>query len=840
MNGQSVSQRIKGYIVDSETKSKIPNVDVKITKDQMPKGSDRTDASGYFEINVREIGWYHISFYVSGYNEDETKFIEVEGNKETDLGWIELEEAIVKKTKSTSNKVATRTNKYGHPNNELACVSSKAFSVEEAKRYPGSRGDIARMVANFAGVVGANDTRNDLIIRGNSPFSLLWRMEGVNIPNPNHFAAPGTKGGAANIINNKYLADSDFITGSFPAEYGNSVGGVFDLKMRNGNMNQQEVSIEIGVLGAEVTLETPLLENKASLLVAGRVSLFDRLPNSSISNIKIFDKELYKYFAEFTPKYSDGAFRLHIPIENIDENKSSSIAFWGIGGQNNIDIKISERLSVPKEPGRYGFNDRNQNLNNSMYAIGGTYEISLDKNTFFKTTLAHSRTNSNAKHDYVFGRNIDSLGNYIDNIAELERVTDYNFNENVLSAYMMLTHKISNKTTLYNGFNIDKYYLTYRDETKAINGATAPSELGEFQYRWNVTKETPKRAPVLFQPHFQIKHKITNELKLTGGITNISFNINDTRTPWEPRLGASYKLGTHQFNLGIGWHSQLLPNYLYYFAPNDSATHTNQDIGIMTSRHIVLGYDKYFDDNAKIRIELFHQKLDDIPGKINSSTFSMVNKGSEYFRIFEDSLVNKGIGRNYGIDFTFEKFFDGTNYLLITGSLFDAKYQNINSNWFNSTFNTNYILNILGGWEFTKNNNILNIGGKITLTNGRRYGDIDYAVSHQALEVIYLDNANFNTQHFSTQISPNINLPNFIGYARIDFRFSYERNTEHFSHQISLDAANVLGFKNELSHFYHPDLGKNNLNNSVAVGFQFDFIPIIFYKINFALKSEFK
>jgi hypothetical protein len=140
-------------------------------------------------------------------------------------------------------------------NNEMATVSARPFAPVEANRYAGSLGDPARMAQNFAGVGSANDTRNDIVVRGNSPASLLWRLEGVNLPNPNHFGAQGTTGGPVSLLNNNLLAKSDFLTGAFPAEYANALGSVFDLRLRQGNDERREFLGQVGFNGLEVGAE---------------------------------------------------------------------------------------------------------------------------------------------------------------------------------------------------------------------------------------------------------------------------------------------------------------------------------------------------------------------------------------------------------------------------------------------------------------------------------------------------------------------------------------------------------------------------------------------------------
>ncbi len=153
----------------------------------------------------------------------------VNSGKEVILN-IEMEEST-----ALLEEVVIYAQRNGEVRNEMATVSARQFSVAETNRYAGSRGDPGRMASNFAGVQGADDSRNDIIVRGNAPSGVLWRLEGVNIPNPNHFAIPGTGGGPVTILNNKFLSNSDFFTGAFPAEFGNGIAGAFDLEMRNGN-----------------------------------------------------------------------------------------------------------------------------------------------------------------------------------------------------------------------------------------------------------------------------------------------------------------------------------------------------------------------------------------------------------------------------------------------------------------------------------------------------------------------------------------------------------------------------------------------------------------------------
>ena len=178
------------------------------------------------------------------------------------------------------------------------------------------------MASNFAGVQGADDSRNDIVVRGNSPIGVLWRLEGVDIPNPNHFAIAGTTGGPVSIINNKYLSNSDFFTGAFPAEYGNSIAGVFDLNMRRGNNEQHEFSGQLGFLGTELFAEGPINKSKKS----------SYLGSFRYSTLQLFQFMNLSIGTSAVPNYFDGGVKLSFP------KGTSIINVFAIGGKSNIDI----------------------------------------------------------------------------------------------------------------------------------------------------------------------------------------------------------------------------------------------------------------------------------------------------------------------------------------------------------------------------------------------------------------------------------------------------------------------------------------------------------------------
>ncbi len=264
--GQNLTQTIRGTVVDKETKFPLIGVTVVVkTTDGQTLGAS-TDIEGAYRVEKVPLGRQGVEFSYIGYQQVANDNIIVSSAKEVILN-VEMEESAV-----DVETVEILGQRNGEVLNEIATVSAREFSVEETNRYAGSRGEPARMASNFAGVQGADDSRNDIIVRGNSPSGVLWRLEGINIPNPNHFSIAGTGGGSVTILNNKFLANSDFFTGAFPAQYGNSIAGAFDLRMRNGNNEKHEFSGQLGFLGTELMAEGPLNKNGASYLTTFRYS----------------------------------------------------------------------------------------------------------------------------------------------------------------------------------------------------------------------------------------------------------------------------------------------------------------------------------------------------------------------------------------------------------------------------------------------------------------------------------------------------------------------------------------------------------------------------------------
>lgn len=785
---QNLTQTVRGTISDSEIKFPLPGAYVILVSDTgVFKGTTTNDLGEYRLENV-PVGRHTFKVTFIGYKDAILNNIIVTSAKEVILN-VELQESAV-----TLTEVQVSAQRSGEAQNEMAVVSARAFTVDETDRYAGSRGDPARMASNFAGVQGADDSRNDIVIRGNSPQGVLWQVNGINIPNPNHFAIPGTGGGPVSILNNKILANSDFYTGAFPAEFGNSIAGVFDLRFRNGNNQKHEFSGQLGFLGTELFAEGPISRlNGSSYLVSYRYSTLSLFKGMGID-----------IGTTAIPKYQDAAFRLNFPLKN-----GGSVALFGVGGVSDIDIMISEQ-EIP-DRNLYGENDRDQYFSSQMGFAGVTLNKLVKKNSIFKATLAASIERQNPHHNFVERTLLE--GRF--KVDSIFPILDYTFRQQKYSGIFTWFSKIDNKNSLHFGINNDLYNFYFIDSVRSTVNREDVNFL-EWRTRWN-----SREAALLVQPFVQWKHRFSDFVSLTAGVHSQYFSLNNSFSAIEPRLGLNWTLPNRQtLALGLGVHSQLQPTYLYFYIPKGQTEPHNRDMGFTRSNHYVLSYEKILGENIRFKAETYYQHLYDIPVTFTPSSFSLVNTGAGFNRFFpDDKLVNEGTGENYGIEFTLEKFFSRGYFFMVTTSLFESKFTGSDGVKRDTDFNGNYAINGL----FTKElkvgkNSIFSVGTKLTTAGGRRYGPVDVQASLRDLDVVFIDATRNSLQ--------------LRDYFRTDLRINYRLNRPRVTHELAIDFVNIFDTQNVLK----LSFSRNDLlppTQWIREENQLGFLPIFYYKIDF-------
>ena len=761
-------QTIRGTVIDQQTL--VPLVGARVLLlDSYPAKGANTDKNGDFRITNIPVGRHSIQITYYGYAPVIRNNLIVNAAQEVVLE-IDMEE----KVESVDEVVISSEGDKKESLNELTTVSARMFSVEEALRYAGSRNDPARMAQNFAGVSGVNDSRNDIIIRGNSPTGVLWRMEGIDIPNPNHFGAMGTTGGPVSMLNNNNLSDADFITSAFPAEYGNAIAGVFDLGLRNGNNEKHEFMGQIGFNGFEVGIEGPLSKNSRASYIA----------NYRYSTLGVF-KTLGINFGTgaAVPEYQDLTFKLNIPTE-----KAGRFVLFGMGGFSSINFLDSE-----SEDGDF-YNGEGTDLYNrgSAGVVGLSHTLLYSNKSYGKLTFAVSGIES--------GNEIDSLSVldgtptrfFANEYSTVKYATHYQFN-----------HKFSAKDQLRAGVNFDIIQSNLLDSV-LINP-------GEYRRLRDFSGTS-----ALAQAYVQWKHRFSDQLTLNAGGHYQQFLLNNS-TAVEPRLGLRYQFTPNQsISLGMGIHSQLQPIQFYFLETrmdDGSFARTNEDLGFTRSTQVVLGYDNALGENIRFKAETYYQWLNGAAVEQSASSFSALNTGADFGFPAVDSLVNEGTGRNYGLELTLEKFFSDSYYFLFTTSLFDSKYTASDDVERNTAFNGNYILNALGGKEFELGRHTLSIDLKATYAGGKRYTPIDLEASRMRGETVLQESNIYGAQ--------------FDPYFRADVKATFRMNMKRITQEWSVDLQNITNRKNIFSQEY------SRASQEIVTNYQIGLFPVIQYRILF-------
>lgn len=745
---QTITQTIRGSVIDKDSKTPLPFASV-ILLNSSPNIGTSTDTLGNFSLSNIPIGRQSIQISFQGYKTVVVSDIQLNSAKENILQ-IELVENV--------NLLATVTVRAGNTKdktiNDMIGISGRTFSTNEANRFAGSQNDPARMARNYAGVSGASDQRNDIIVRGNSPQGLLWRIEGIPVPNPNHFAGQGSTGGPISIINYKLLSNSDFITGAFPAEYGNALSGVFDIKMRNGNNKRMERTIQVGALGLEAMIEGPFnKKNNSSYLIAYRYSTLSILANAGV-----------KLGFASIPYYQDLSFKF-----NFITKKMGTFKLFGLGGISSTEFLDSKRDSTQFSPANKGENVR---FGSKTGIVGLSHIYFLKNNTFIKTTIATTYEGNGSQRDSIQANN------------DLKRTGGFGYNQYKFIINSFINKKINSKHTLQTGIVAENITYTTKDSLLLYN----PVSGNQF---WGYNNDFSGNTNLL-QAYCHWKYKINDLFTLNSGLHFQYLTLNN-KFAIEPRVALNYQIKENQtLSIGYGLHHQAQPYGMYFYRDkfSNSNIETNKNLGFTRSNQIIAGYDLTFKKDFRLKTEVYYQHLSNVPVESQNSSYSVMNYGATFYNQYRDSLVNNGTGYNYGIELTLEKFFSNNYYFLLTTSLFNSKYKGSDGIERNTAFNGNYVVNALGGYELKlKNNFTILFDAKFTLAGGLRYSPIDLIASAQNNEATYKENE-ANTMQNSLYFKPDFKLT-----VRKDFK-------KRIALEWALDIQNVVNYQNVFLNWY--------------------------------------
>lgn len=773
-------QTVKGAVVDQQSELPIIGATIELLTVDPVMGTV-TDLDGYFSIENVPVGRHQLRISYLGYSSVTIPNVLVTSGKQVDLN-IGLEESVVQ----MDEVVVTSKVEKGKAQNEMATISARSFNLEEVTRFSGGRNDVARLAGSFAGVAVADDSRNDIVIRGNSPTGVLWRLNGIPIPNPNHFSTLGTTGGPVSALNPNLLKTSDFLTSAFPAEYGNALAGVFDIGFRSGNKDEHEFTMQLAAFsGLEAMAEGPLTKDKnSSFLVSYRHSF-----------VELADATGIPVGTNATPNYRDLSF-------NVDfaKTKAGKFSIFGIAATSDIDF-LGDEID---EDDLFASPNEDAYVKSRLGIVGLKHNIIVGDGAYIRTVVSASTSRNNYDQD-----NLNSDGDKL-RVIEVEDITD----TYALSSYF--NKKFNAQFTLRAGIMAQHFQL----DTQVDDRDDLPDTNGDGEPDW-VTLRDFEGGMNLVQAFAQGVYRFTDEWSLQLGLHGQYLDINDTYAV-EPRVALNWQVHSqHRLSLGYGLHHQMQPLPVFFFTEEVSPgvyERTNEGLDFTRSHHFVLGHDWRMNESWRTKLEVYYQDVSNVPVETHPSSFSLLNAGADFVFPELGSLVNEGTGINYGTELTIEKFFSKGYYGLLTASVFDSRYEGSDGIERNTAFNNGYVVNVLAGKEFKigkDKRNAITFDMKATRAGGRYYTPVNLEASQFAgVEVLREDLA------YSERHDP---------YFRLDVKFGYQLNSKkrRMSQQFFIDLQNVTNNENIFVRRY------NEQTNEVNDVYQSGFFPDILYRIQF-------
>jgi hypothetical protein len=761
---QGITQQVRGKITDRETGAPLSNASVAATN-ASDSNFTQTDEEGKFRFTL-PIGRYKLSVSFTGFQQVNQELLVISGR-----------ESVVSLQLISSTQQLQEVEVHGSsllP--ELPGMRS--LSIEKTLRVPANFFDPVRVATAYPGVVAANDQNNSIIVRGNSPNGLLWRLNGLDIVNPNHLANAGTlsdipaaNGGGVNILSAQMLDRTDFYMGSFPANYGNALSGIIDMHLREGNKSKWEYTAQASLIGMDLSAEGPLNKNKnTSLLVNYRYSTVGLLSLAGVN------------FGGEAIAFQDLSFNLNSDLKN--NGTFSFFGFWG-DSKNDFDRKPSDEWEEDKDKYDIVYKAK-------TYGAGMNFVMPAGRGKFF-AGVAYSGGDQN--RDAVVSPEADP-------VKRLLLFEQYQLEKAIVSSSLRFETSLNDKVNWEVGVMVNYLF----DDLKSFRAVGCPSCATRREREVNGLIEG-----VLLQPFTSVGVTLSPVVSLDAGIRYLHYQFNNTNSI-EPRVNVKVVPAPgSSFDISYALVGQLQQPIVY-------ATKGNSDLGMTKSNHIDLSYSRSFSDDFRLRSGIFYQYLFNVPTARGFSTFSAINLLEEEVPV---SLQNAGTGENYGADITLEKQFYNKHYFLIGGSYYDSKYTVEGGDKLNTRFNGNYTFSGVYGKEWTKASKKRTIGlnTRVLYIGGLRYSAVDADASVRSGETTYTSEHTFYpTTEFNAKLDD---------YFRLDLRLSFRKDKPRYTRTFAIDIQNLTGQENEAYQYY--DFTKNK----IVTKFQLGIIPVLVYRIDF-------
>lgn len=731
-------------------------------------GTDLTNEEGRVEFRELSVGRYTMRVTAIGYVPvQEQEILLLAGSQylrtlELETSRIALQEVEIKHLKSQDQP-------------EFTSTSAKSFTIEQSQRFAATFFDPAFLARSYAGVSAANDMGNNMVIRGNTPQGVLWRLEGADIVNPNHFANGGTmgdrislSGGGVSIMSGQVMDASTFYMGAFPAEYSNVLSGVMDLRLRKGRPGNMHSTLQAGLIGLEAMVEGPFGKKKRStFLINYRYSFTGLL---GLLGVK---------FGGQSFDFQDLSYHLNFPI-----GKKSEFSVFGVGGVSLNDFrpdqsKLADTTLTDADRTEFRFLT-------SMGAQGIRWKHYLGRRHTWSTSSVLSASQSNIQFSYW----PESAPSYL---TDKDNYT--------LRKWSTHTHLLS----------------VWRGGLKTKAGVVATAHSFDLA---SVYTPVPYAAPVSnlegqgtigsWAPYAQAQIQVLPHWEIIPGM-QVHHLTQNSETSIDPRLALKGTPGTRwQLGASYGHHSMMQPIGTY-FTKNPTNEYYNSHLKFTKAHHLTLAATYHMIESLHIKTEAYYQWMYQVPVSTTYTTVSILNSYDGFLTM---PLQNQGRGRNRGIELTVEKQMTQGWYLIQTFHLFSSEYQGTDGVWRNTRFDGRYSQNTTLGKEWSA-------GKKSTLGANIRafYAGGMYQVPIDTLASQTLGRSVSAVDQGFTQQLPD--------YFRIDLRLMWRKHSTKSTHTLSLDVQNLSNTQNVAFYFY------DRSQNVLLPKYQLGLIPILNYRVEF-------
>jgi len=640
-----------------------------------------------------------------------------------------------------------------------------SVSIEKTLRVPANFFDPVRMLTSYPGVIAANDQANSIIVKGYSPNHVLWRVEGLDVVNPNHLANAGTmgdkptaNGGGVSILSAQVLDRTDFRSGYLPTGYGNGLAGIMDMKLRAGATDKTQYTAQASLIGLDLAAEGPLNKEKgSSFLVNYRYSTIGLLSSMGVD------------FGDEAINFQDLTFSLSAPRKN--GSKLSAFGFMG-SSKNVFNAKPEAEWEEEKDRYDIAFKGLTYGIGLVNHSKPGTWN--------FVSGLSFS--------GQVQERNSQSMPLQDPNTPHVYSES-YDARNIIISGFVKANRKLGAYGNLETGVRLNQYLQSLKNvtNTQAYLDIFTPLSRGRVN-------------GLLMQPYASWT-KYVGTWHLNAGLQYVRFAFNNTDS-WEPKLSVTKSGKNNVVSLSAGTTSQMQQTQNYLVVGS-------KGIGFTRSHQALAEWKTQLPGALKLTTSAFYHWIENAPVVRDEPYYSTLNQWDGY--IWNDTLVNTGKGRNYGVEASLEKRFYNNLYFILSGSRYEAKFYN-GTTYLNSRFNTKFTSSLLVGKEWNKKNRSFGVHARALYLGGLRQPLIDLVATEQVGTTIYQEQNGF------------LRLPD---YFRTDLRVSWRKNKPGYTRTLSIDIQNVTSQQNTAFTYYDTFLQKETTK------YQLGIIPVLAYRVDF-------